>query len=103
MEADTEDGEDSEEEMEPVPKRLHLDEDEEDDHLHVRNLREKKSNEDDKTPLQLCLNYLHKILQRSEVISGSLSLSLLFHCNYYYGLLFYAPRYPESFRVLNIH
>jgi len=69
--------------MEPVAKRLHLDEDDEDDHLHVRSLREKKSNEDDKTPLQLCLSYLHKILQRSLLVHNHHHYQ--FHHNYEYN------------------
>lgn len=64
--AETEEGEDSKEEDEPTPKRLQLEDEDDEDSLHVRNLREKKTIEDDKTPLQLCLDYLHRILQRKD-------------------------------------
>ena len=60
-------GEESEEDFEPPPAKCSnlVEEEEGEDQSKVRILRDKKSTEDDKSPLELCLEYLQKILQRS--------------------------------------
>ena len=63
---------DPEEEIAPPPVKKHITENNLNATLIAgRNLRERKNNEDEQTPLQKCLDYLHNILVKWVVLKAS--------------------------------